>query len=235
LNDAKSCYDRIVHVFAILCILEFGVQLEPLLSIFQCLQKGEHKICTAYGDSDTTYGSNRPVPLQGSGEGNGCGPATYIAISAIIIAMMKSAGFGAKFLTAMSLSMIDFVCYVFVDDPDVVHTGTTIDSTGEEVATTPMQQAVDHWEGGLHATGGAIVAEKSYWYLVDFECKGNRWHYQKKDSMAGDLDIRSVDGKERVSLQRCEPSHAEETLGVILPMDGNNKAEIDKLLLRSVA
>jgi hypothetical protein len=73
--------------------------------------------------------------------------------------MMKSKGFGAHFLTAMSLSLIHFVCYVFVDDLDVVHTGATIDSTREEVAET-MQTVVNYWEGGLQATGGAIVAEK---------------------------------------------------------------------------
>ena len=59
---------------------------------------------------------------------------------------------------------------------------------------------VEHWAGGVRATGGAIVAEKSYWYLIDFEWKGNRWHYRKKDSMECDLDIHSVDGKERVTL-----------------------------------
>jgi hypothetical protein len=60
----------------------------------------------------------------------------------------------------MSLSLIHFVCYVFVDDSDVVHTGATIDNTGEEVAET-MQKVVDHWEGSSPATGGAIVAEKN--------------------------------------------------------------------------
>jgi hypothetical protein len=181
-------------------MLKFGVQIKPLLSMFQCLQQAEQKICTAYGNSTTTYGGNRQVPLQGSGQGNGCGPATYVAISAIIIAMMKSEGFGAKFLTAMSLLMIHFVCYVFVDDSNVVHTGTTLDSTGKEVATT-MQQVVDHWEGGLRATGGAIVAEKSYSYLIDFEWKGNCWHYRKKDQMEGNIDIPSVDGTEQVLLR----------------------------------
>jgi hypothetical protein len=50
--------------------------------------------------------------------------------------MMKSEGFGAHFLTAMSLTLIHFVCYVFVNDWDVIYTGATIDSTGEEVAKT---------------------------------------------------------------------------------------------------
>jgi hypothetical protein len=156
-------------------MLKFGLQLEPLISIFRCLQKAEHKIHTTYGNS--TYGGTRQVPLQGCPHGNGCGPASYVAISAIIISMMKSSGFGAKFLTAMSLLMIHFLC-IFVDDSDTVNTGTTSDRPGEEVATT-MQEVVDHWEEGLQATGGAIVAEKSSWYLIDFEWEGNSWHYRK--------------------------------------------------------
>jgi hypothetical protein len=32
-----------------------------------------------------------------------------------------------------------------------------------------MQQALDLWEGGIRATGGAIVPEKSHWDLIDFK------------------------------------------------------------------
>jgi hypothetical protein len=96
-----------------------------------------------------------------------------------------------------------------------------------------MQQLVNHWEGGLRATGGAIVAKKSYWYLIDFEWKGNKWRYQTKKKMLGELDIRSTDGQNRITLRQFEPSHAEEMLGVFLAMDGNNKAEIGKLLGKS--
>ncbi len=78
--------------------------------MFNCLHEADNKIRTAYSDSTHTYSGVRNVPMQGSGQGNGCGPATYIAISAIIIAMMKHEGFGAHFLTAMSLSLIHFVC-----------------------------------------------------------------------------------------------------------------------------
>jgi hypothetical protein len=83
-------------------MLKFGVQLEPLILMFQCLQKAEHKIRTAYGDSSTTYSSTCQVLLQGSGQGNGCGPATYVAISAIIKALEQN--FSPRYtLSAMSL------------------------------------------------------------------------------------------------------------------------------------
>jgi hypothetical protein len=36
-NDAKSCYDRVVHSFAILCMLCLGCPLGPVLSMFSTL------------------------------------------------------------------------------------------------------------------------------------------------------------------------------------------------------
>jgi hypothetical protein len=38
-----------------------------------------------------------------------------------------------------------------------------------------MQQAIDSWDGGLKAAGGALVPLESYWYLIDFLWTGERW------------------------------------------------------------
>jgi hypothetical protein len=57
-----------------------------------------------------------------------------------------------------------------------------------------MQKDVDHWEGGLRTTGGAIFTEKSYWYLIHFEWRGNKLKYRKKAVMPGEIHICSVDG-----------------------------------------
>jgi hypothetical protein len=34
---------------------------------------------------------------------------------------------------------------------------------------TSMQDILDAWEGGLKVMGGAIVPEKTFWYLIDFK------------------------------------------------------------------
>jgi hypothetical protein len=46
-NDTKACYDRVVHPFAILCMLRLGTPMGPLLYMFIKLQKMKHFICTA--------------------------------------------------------------------------------------------------------------------------------------------------------------------------------------------
>ena len=83
--------------------------------------------------------------------------------------MLKTAGFGFNVRTVISGDSFSFVCYTFVDDSDVVHssqdTNTTHDTeTGTTNLVNEMQKVVDTWEGGLRASGGALVPAKSYWF-----------------------------------------------------------------------
>ena len=227
-NDAKSCYDRVVHSVSSLSMRRLGMPIEPINSMFKCLQKAAHRIRTAFGVSKKKYGDDREIPLQGLGQGNGCGPAGWAIISTPIINMMRVAGFGATFLTAISVSLVVFVCYAFVDDTDVVHTAQDVNTKGEEILRQ-MQDVIDHWEGGLRATGGAIVPKKSYWYLIDWIWQGGHCRYATQEDIPGELTIRDTCGTKRVVLKRYDPDIAKETLGVFLAMDGNNKDEIIKL------
>jgi hypothetical protein len=223
-NDAKSCFDRVVHNIASLAMRCMGVMVNPIKSMFATLQAASHKICTAFGVSDKTYRSGRDPPFQGFGQGNGSGPSGWAVISTPLINMMRKAGFGFSLPTALTVSAVNFVCYAFVDDAGVVHTAKDVDTTGDTVRQE-MQQAIDHWEGGLKATGGALVPEKSYWYLIDFVWTGDRWRYATKDDMPGDISINNVDDSGREVLNRYEALEAKKTLGVYLAMDGNNQEE----------
>jgi hypothetical protein len=158
-NDAKSCYDRIVHSIASLSMRRLGVPLEPLASMFLTLQQSSHSISTAFGISRENYGSNRHIPLQSVCQGNGAGPAIWAVISTVVITMMRTAGHGFHILSAISGSLISFVCYAFVDNTDVVHASPSPESSGEDVLAD-MQAVVDRWEGGLRATGGLSFQAK---------------------------------------------------------------------------
>jgi hypothetical protein len=93
-NDAKSCYDRVVHSIAALAMRRMGVPVNTIKSMFSTLQKASHKIRTAFGVSDKTYGHGREPPLQGFGQGNGCGPSGWAVISTPLINLVSTAGFG---------------------------------------------------------------------------------------------------------------------------------------------
>lgn len=83
------------------------------------------------------------------------GPTGWAVISTVLINMMRTAGFGFQLLTCLSIQLFSFLCYAFVDDTDLVHTGLSVDTTGHDILQD-MRRFITHWEGGLRATGGAL-------------------------------------------------------------------------------
>ena len=91
-----------------------------------------------------------------------------------------------------------------------------------------LHEAVDQWEGGLTATAGAIVTEKTFWYLIDFAWKGGSWRYKSIAECPGELSAKDLQGT-RKAIRRVEVSSAEETLGIFLARTGSQDGQIRKL------
>jgi hypothetical protein len=81
-NDAKACYDRIIHSVASICLQANGVPDEPLICMFTTIQNMKHHIRTIYGDSELSFGCKIwVVPTQSIGQGNGAGPTMWALVS----------------------------------------------------------------------------------------------------------------------------------------------------------
>jgi hypothetical protein len=91
-----------------------------------------------------------------------------------------------------------------------------------------LQKAIDTWEASLKATCGALVPEKTVWWLVSFKWTGTSWSYAGINDSPGDLYINDIFGARKV-VKRLEPYQAYETLGVFLAPDGNLKAQLQKM------
>jgi hypothetical protein len=87
-----------------------------------------------------------------------------------------------------------------------------------------MQAAMDTWEGGLRATGGALKPEKSCWYLIRFCWKNGQWAYVSKEDTPASILVRNHAG-DRVELERLEVTEARKTLGVKTAVRGDNTAQ----------
>ena len=231
-NDAEQCYDRMNHAPTSLAMRRVGMLEEPIRAMFDTLQRARHHVSTAYGVALTWYGGLKRasaglLPLMGIGQGNGAGPAAYAALSSVFVKVLETAGFGALLISALSLTVLRFVCYIFVDDADIVITAKEVEESGEDIVPV-MQEAADHWEGVLRSTGGSISAPKSFWYLMDYSWTGTKWVYRTIADMPGEISIRVADGT-RAILQRYDPDHAERTLGIFPAMDGNPLRQIEHL------
>ena len=235
-NDAKSCFDRVVHWVAILALLRFGITWRAVAMMFDTMAQSTHRVRTGFGDSELSFRPPSNVPFQGCGQGNGAGPAIWVAVSSILIIMMEAAGFGFECLSALESKLVSAQCFCFVDDTDVIESASSVLSSGEDVSGS-VQKAATLWAGGIRATGGAINPDKSFWWLIDFEwdSRAGTWKFRDNKSMLPDfqLHIPGLTG-DLEPLPRLEPNHSERTLGVMLAPLENQQAQIAHLKAKAV-
>jgi hypothetical protein len=74
-NDAKICYDRIVHSIASILMKQQKVPASACICFFTTLQNLYHTVRTIYGYSKSGYGGTLwAVTYSGVGQGNGTSP-----------------------------------------------------------------------------------------------------------------------------------------------------------------
>ncbi len=106
------------------------------------------------------------IPFQGALQGNGASPATWVIISTPLLNMLREAGNGGYFVEPISKKISHSVGYAFVDDTDLVQFDARDQNMSTEEVMEKMQDSINRWEGGLKATGGAIVPQKSFVYPI---------------------------------------------------------------------
>ena len=229
-NDAKSCYDRILHSVASLAYQRIGIPSQPVESMLKCIQDMNHRIRTSFGISKESMSKlNTLSPFQGILQGNGASPTTWVLISVPLLNMLRAQGHGAKFMSPMSKEITHIVGFAFVDDTDLITFDMFDNEKSWEDLSSCMQDAINRWEGGLKTSGGAIVPSKSWIYPIDFKFD-NKGMYHYKTLNEIDPSFTVLD-KKNVQQQLCcyEASIGKETLGVFLAPDGNNKAALKSL------
>lgn len=233
-NDAKSCFDRIVHSVAMLAYRRLGVDSPPVESMITSIQNLQHHVRTGFGDSYFTLSSSGTlIPFQGAIQGNGAAPTTWVVISTPLLNMMRRAGHGSHLITPISKVRSHSVGMAFVDDTDLTQTDMRDHTISTLEVMTEMQRAIDRWEGGLKATGGAIRPDKSWVFPISFKFNQmGQWEYCSLDDI--DFTFSVKDCKEqRQTLPQFATDEALETLGVFLAPDGNNREQAKILRLKA--
>ena len=228
-NDAKSCYDRIVHSVAMLSMRRMGYPLEPLICMFSTLQQLRQYIRTSAGDSETFYdGSHTNIPMQGTGQGNGASPAIWAVVSTPILKLLRIEDLGVFFQSALDNEEVKLVGFAFVDDTDLATSARDpLHPSAEAEVTARMQKSFDTWISGLHATGGAVNAEKSHWTMISFEWDSDgQFSYKSVADTPADIWVTDFDGQ-RKKLRRLEATTGDRMLGVRLSADGLDKEEVE--------
>src|SRR5210317_476621 len=230
-NDAKSCFDRIVHWVAMLALLRFGMTWRVVATAFDTLAQSTHRVRTGFGDSSVPFFPPTSVPFQGCGQGNGAGPAIWVAVSSILISMMETMGYGFESLTAIDQHLVSAQCFAFIDDTDVIEAAKSVNQSVVDILPR-VQAAALLWSKSIRTTGGSINPDKSFCWFIDhqFDLRTGRWRLLSTKDLAPSCAIHIVGltGAEQ-PLRRLEPTQSERTLGVMLSPEENELAQIQHL------
>jgi len=147
--------------------------------MFATIQKLKHTVCTCHGDSTNSFGGEdcRYLdPLAGVGQGNGAGPAIRAVISTVFFDLLRDKGYGFEMKVLLSKLAIHLAGCGFVDDTDIFQIGLTSDDY--IAVTAKLQEALIWWEKYTNLSGGAVVLEKIWYGLVQFEWNDGEWAYK---------------------------------------------------------
>lgn len=227
MSDLAGCYDRIVHTAAALALLRLGLKKTTIFAMFDSIQRMTHRVRTAYGDSDITYGgdsyANWKNAPQGVLQGNAAGPVIWAILSSVIFDILRKKGFCDKFCMCLSRELFELVGFAFVDDADLIQSGADADEVLEKT-----QLLLDEWRDLMAVTGGAIETKKSYFYIIDYKKQKGRWRAYDPDIGDAELNVLDKDGNRR-PLDRLPCGKAAEMLGVWMAMNGDKSKQIEIL------
>ena len=225
-NDAKACYDRILHFAAYISLRRAGLTKEATTSMLRPIKNLLHRIRTAYGDSAMTYGGyDWERDPSGICQGNGAGPAIWALVSSPLLKMLRDAGFGAKLHAAIGSTFAHLAGFAFVDDADTIQTAANHESV--EQLMDKAQAQLTLWEQGIRATGGGIEGSKSDFAVVHFQWDKGIPRYAPPDE-AHRLHVPAPNGG-REYLEQLPATTARRTLGVWQAPDGNETEQTKRM------
>lgn len=222
--NAESCYDRISHLAASLACQRWGVPPPAMVTMLTAIQLMHFHLRTAYGDSESAYSSSATHVFQGICQGNGAGPAVWLAISTCLVTILNVTLPPTPLRSPLSSVNLSLSGFLFVDDTDILYVGPSPD-TPPALVRAELQKRVSLWEGLLQASGGALSASKCSWTSISFFPPSSvRLVHDSTLSSPGTLTI------SQGPIYRLEPWESTKVVGVVQSVNGSMKGQIRALL-----
>jgi len=187
--------------------------------MFQTIHLMKFFLHMAYGDSSNFYGGGLDIlPFQGVCQGNGAGPAVWLALSICLIHMLHTYGHTSTISSAITLATLALSGLLYIDNSDLFVLADSPSENPTEVICK-LQGNIQLWQGGLHATGGSLVADKCSWSLLAFHWQNGKWHLHTKSSYLATLMIDPAG--QPVALHQGKPMEACKAVSIYQALSGS--------------
>ncbi len=230
--DCRTCYDSVSHPPASIACQRLGVSPTVLETIFSSIQSMNIFLRTAHGDSSASYNglSSTGLPFQGVCQGNGAGPALWLATSIPLIESVRRNGQLASFISPITRQHASLVGFLYVDDCDLLAFGSA--AVPHEQVIEALQRNVNLWQGGLRATGSSLSHKKCSWSLLSFQRRGHRRLLRNEISAPASISIKDHLGTS-IPIRRLSPQEGLEVVGVVQALSGDARPSLTALQLKS--
>jgi hypothetical protein len=224
-NDAKSCFDRIICLFATLISMFYGLAYNIVKIQAETLKNMNYVTKTALGPSSKTYSHSPSTPIHGTGQGSCSSPALWLHTSSFLMDILDEHSYGFQASSPENKIQVKVNNQGFVDDTSVmVNGGTTTDDLVQR-----LQHDAQTWSNLLTSSGGLLQLSKCLYYIIDFQFDqtGNPTMIVPNHTP---LKITTGVDSTPQAIELIPPNAAHKTLGCLRTLDGNESIQYKHLL-----
>jgi hypothetical protein len=227
-NDAKSCFDRIICLFAMLISLFYGLSRTIVQVQAATLRTMKYITKTALGASSTCYSHSPDTPIHGTGQGSCASPALWLHSSSFLMDILDEHSYGFTATSPIDHSTVKVHNQGFVDDTSLMANG----GSSPQDLIQRLQTDAQLWSNLLSSSGGILELTKCLYYIIDYEFDptGNPKmmipnHQPLQISTSPESTVQCI--------QMYEANAAHKTLGCYRALDGNETTQFNHLLDKS--
>ena len=224
--DATGCYDRIIPPLASVHLQALGLDSSIATFLARLMYVAKRYVKTKHGVSKSNIRTTTDYPLFGIGQGNGGGPAIWLAHLTVMFSALAAICQG---FTVCCIKGIEFLRTVGTGYVDDVTLFVSIENTSPQTelqVKKKLKHMASKWEKILHLTGGKLELTKCFWVPVTWNWRhGDPVLNSPKDGQGLELRLRESESGRIVTIPRLKPNKAEKRLGIRYAFDGSWNAE----------
>jgi hypothetical protein len=232
MTDIAGCFDRIIPSIISILNRKNGASKQAVQMHSKTLGNARYYLKTKYGISDTFYSHTEQIPIYGNGQGAGDSPSQWNQESAVLISLFHQDTKGARIIHPVTKSQMSIAMTAFADDTTIHGNATNNQTTPLELAQS-VQEDLTCWNEYLHAAGHFLELNKCACYFIiwGFDEDG-RPTTTSNDDLGVEIQIRQRNNS-TVTIPQLSIKDGQKTLGVMKCPSGSQRAEIERLRVKS--
>ncbi len=224
--DASGCFDRILPPLASVHMRAMGLHQSIGTLVARLMFQARRYVKTHHGVSKRNIRTTKKNVLHGIGQGNGGGPAMWIAHLTIMFAAISSVCSGFVLTCIQKLKTAMSVGTGYVDDVTLGLSIPRDQSQTEHKVYRHIKRMAQTWEKLLYITGGRLELSKCFWVPITWTWRNGIPYLANKRGSLKQLYLWESESKEAVKIQRKHGTDTEKRLGIYSSCDGKWSTEV---------